>query len=217
MAPVVLDDRPPRTRSADRRPAQLGQDALGLLGVRRIQEDPGEAARVPRGQPPQRAADVGADHGRARSSRPSSRRLRRRATRAAVIALDEHRRGTRPRDSASMPERARCPRRGPAPARGGGPRMLKIASRTLAAVGRVCAPRGRDEPPASIEPAGQPHVRVRSYRDGSDRVKCGPHVGAPALSATAPTRRAERASALGAWTAPVTSGNDAGIVNPGGG
>ena len=36
---------------------------------------------------------------------------------------------------------------------GGGPRMLKMASRTLAAVGRVCVPRGAfSRRPRSIPP-----------------------------------------------------------------
>ena len=50
--------------------------------------------------------------------------------------------------------------------------MLNIASRTLEAVGRVRAPRGAIEPPASIQPAGQSHEGPLLPRR-TNRVKWG--------------------------------------------
>ena len=159
MAPVVFDDHH-RAIAEHVRAAQLARAAPPSRGRR---ADPGTPTKTAAGLPVRRSWwPAGAAPPRtsppitvARSSHPVSRRLRRRAF-SAFGSRSTNTAGRRPARQRLEPERA-----GPGEQvqhrPGGGPRMLKIASRTLAAVGRVRAPLGSDESPATIQPAGQSH------------------------------------------------------------
>ena len=136
---------PEASRSA---PGELGQQPLGLAGVGRVDEHPGRSgsARRPAARRPSAVRTL-APRTVARPSEPQLAQVAAQDRERAGVALDEDRlrraRATAPRAPAP-----RSPRRGPAPAPGGGPRMLKIASRTLEAVGPRPLPAG----PMSLRP-----------------------------------------------------------------
>ncbi len=140
MPPIVLDDHH-RARGQQLAARQLSQDPVGLLDVGGIEEDPREALALA-GQPAQRGADLGADDARA-ILEPQLAQVAAEGDQRLVIALDED------RATGAARQRLEAQRAGPGveiehAASGGGPRMLKIASRTFAAVGRVWAPRGAE-------------------------------------------------------------------------
>ena len=119
-----------------------------VRAIRRIDEHepPRRGRRVARGERDR----IARERPCARASSPSSRRLPRIAA-SAGLPGSTNVACAAPRDSASMPERARAREQveDVAARRRSGPRMLNIASRTFSEVGRVAAPGGarRTRPP----------------------------------------------------------------------